>query len=146
MTVNGWLPDAAVLLELRKPSPDPAVAAWSNAQPRESIFVGTVTIAAIRHYAERRCDTPLRTEIGIWIDQHLSLWFTGRILPLTEDIILEWLRIRARQDPSGSDPGDASLLLAATARVHRLTVCTRDDRACLLAGVPAFNPWSPSGL
>ncbi len=54
--------------------------------------------------------------------------------------------MRDRQDMSGSDPGANSLLLAATARVHRLTVCARDDRACLLAGVPAFNPWSPTGL
>ena len=144
--MNGWLPDASVLLELRNPSPDPGVTAWSNAQPRESLFLSAVTIAAIRHYAERRCDAPLRTEIGIWINRILKPWFAGRILPLTEDIILEWLRIRNRQDPSGSDPGDASLLLAATARVHRVTVCTRDDRAFLLAGVPAFNPWRPSGL
>ncbi len=103
MTVNGWLPDAPVLLELRKPSPDPGVTAWSNAQPRESLFVSSVTIAAIRHYTERRCDAPLRTEIGIWISRTLKPWFAGRILPLTEEIILEWLRMRDRQDMSGSD-------------------------------------------
>jgi len=144
VTVNGWLPDTSVLLELRKPSPDSGVAAWSNAQPRESFFLSTATIAAIRHYAERRCEAPLRTEIGIWINRTLKPWFAGRILLLTEDIIVEWLRIQDRQAATGSGPTQPDLLLAATARVHRLTVCTRDDRAFLLAGASAVNPWTAS--
>lgn len=142
--MNGWLPDASVLLELRKPSPDPGVTSWSNAQPRESFFLSTATIAAIRHYAEHRCDAPLRTEIGIWINRTLKPWFAGRILLLTEDIILEWLRIRDRQLATGTGPTQPDLLIAATARVHGLTVCTRDDRAFLLAGVSSFNPWTAS--
>ena len=142
--MNGWLPDASVLLELRKTSPDPAVASWSNAQPRESLFLSTATIAAIRHYAERRCDSPLRTEIGIWIDRTLKPWFAGRILPLTEDIALEWLRIRDRHVATGAGPAQLTLLLAATARVNDLTVCTRDDRTLQLADVSAFNPWTAS--
>ena len=72
-------------------------------------------------------------------------WFGGRILPLTERIVLEWLRIRNRHRPTGAGPGQTDFLLAATARVHRLTVCTRDDRACLLVGAPVFNPWNASG-
>ena len=142
--MNGWLLDASVLLELRKPSANPGVASWSNAQPHGSFFLSTATIAEIRHYSEHRCDAPLRTEVEIWLDQTLKPWFTGRILPLTEEIILEWLRIQDRQGQSGAGPGQPDLLLAATARVHHLTVCTRDERACLLAGAPVFNPWNAS--
>ena len=141
-SVNGWLPDASLLLELRRPSPDPVVTAWSNAQPRESFFLSTATIAAIRHYTELRGDAPLRTEVEIWLGHTLQPWFAGRILPVTGDIILEWLRIRNQRQPVEGSPSEPALLLAATARVHRLTVCTRDNRACLLAGVPAFNPWN----
>jgi len=140
--VNGWLPDASVLLELVKPSPNPRITSWSNAQPRDSFFLSTATIAAIRHYAGQQRYPRLRTEVDIWLDRRLQPWFTGRILPLTEDIILEWLRIRDRQDPTGASPNQTELLVAATARVHRLTVCTRDDRACLLAGAQSFNPWN----
>ena len=142
--MNGWLLDESVLLELGKPSPDPRVTSWSNAQPRESLFLSAVTIAAIRRGMDRRCDARLRTEIDIWIDQSLKPWFGSRLLPLTEDIVLEWLRIRDQEGPPGGGPGQTDLLLAATARVHRLTVCTGDDRAFQLAGVPLFNPWSAS--
>ena len=144
MTVHGWLPDASVLLELRKPSADPGVVSWSNAQPRESFFLSTATIAAILHYAERRCDASLRTETGIWINRTLKPWFETRILPLTEETILEWLRMRDRLDLGEVGLCHPEFLLAATARVHDLTVCTRDERACLLAGVPSFNPWTAS--
>ena len=140
--MNGWLLDTSVILELRKPSANPGIASWSNAQPRESFFLSTATIAAIRHHTEHRCDAPLGTEVEIWLDQTLKPWFAGRILPLTEEIILECLRMQDRQGLTGAGPNQPQLLLAATARVHRLTVCTNDDRACLLAGVPAFNPWS----
>ena len=142
--MNGWLPDASVLLELRKPSANPGVASWSNAQPHGSFFLSTATIAEIRQYTEHRCDAPLGTEVAIWLDQTLKPWFAGRILPLTEEIILEWLRMQDRQGLTGAGSTQPHLLLAATARVHRLTVCTNDDHACLLAGVPAFNPWSAS--
>ena len=142
--MNGWLLDASVLFELRKPSADPGVASWSNAQPRDSFFLSTATIASIRHYTEHRCHAPLGTEVAIWLDKTLKPWFAGRILPLTEEILLEWHRIQDRQSRAGAGPSQPDLLLAATARVHRLTVCTRDNRACLLAGVPAFSPWSAS--
>lgn len=144
--MSGWLPHSTVLLELRKPSPDPRVTSWANAQPSESLFLSAVTVAAIRHYAEKRCDAPLRTEVDIWLDRTLKPWFAGRILPLSERIVLEWLRIRDRQGPTEAGPIHSDFLLAATARVHRLTVCTRDDRACLLAGASVFNPWNASGL
>lgn len=143
--VNGWLPDASVLLELRKPSANPGVASWSNAQPRESFFLSAATVAAIRHHTASLCDAALRTEIEIWLGQTLKPWFAGRILPLTEEIVLEWLRIRDRRGLSGAAGRHPDLLLAATARVHGLTVCTMDDRACVLAGVSVFNPWKASG-
>ena len=142
--MNGWLLDASVLFELRKPSANSGVASWSNAQPRDSFFLSTATIAAIRRHAEDRCDAMLRTEVAIWLDKTLKPWFAGRILPLTEEILLEWHRIQDRQGGRGAGPGQPDLLLAATARVHHLTVCTRDERACLLAGAPVFNPWNAS--
>lgn len=140
--MNGWLPDTSVLLELRKPAPDRGVISWADAQARESLFLSTTTIAAIRHYAEHRCDASLSTEVGIWLDRTLKPWFAERILPVTEEVILEWFRIQHGRSPGGAALKQSDLLLAATARVHGLTVCTRDDRACRFARVPAFSPWT----
>ena len=139
--MNGWLLDASVLFELRRAGPDPRVASWADAQPRESLFLSAATIAAIRHRSERRCPPELRTEIDIWIDQALRPWFAARVLPLTEDIVLESMRLAGRPGATSGHIGRRGLLVAATARVHALTVCARDARAYLEVGVPAFSPW-----
>lgn len=34
------------------------------------------------------------------------------------------------------------LFIAATARLHALTVCTRNENDFRLADVPVLNPWS----
>ena len=112
--MTGWLLDRRLLLELRKSRPDPRIKSWSDSQPRESLFVSTATIAALRYYTERRCDAALQAEVGIWLDQALRPWFAGRILPLTEDIVLEWRRILGRNRPAGNKARQPDLLLVAT--------------------------------
>ena len=142
--MNGWLLDASVLFELRRADPDPNVAAWSHAQPRESLFLSAATIAAIRHRVERRCAPELRTEIAVWLDQSLRPWFAGRVLPVTEDIVLESKRLGGYRGSTVGHVGRPDFLLAATARVHSLAVCARNIRAYLDAGVSAFSPWDAS--
>ena len=117
------------------------MARWSDAQPRESLHLSEATIATIRHRSERHCAPELRTEIGIWLDRALRPWFAGRILPLTEDVVLESMRLGERRRATAGPDFRPDLLLAATARVHALTVCARNARAYLDIGVPAFNPW-----
>ena len=141
MTAGGWLPDASVFFELRRDSPHPRVEAWSRAQPRESLFLSAATVAAIRRRTELRCTEVLRTEVGIWIDRTLRPWFGGRILPVTEDVVLESLRLRGQRRAAGPGSGRPDLLLAATARVHGLTVCARDASAYRAVGASAFDPW-----
>ena len=139
--MTGWLLDASVLLEVSRANPDPNVAAWSDVQPRESLFLSEATIAAIRHRSERRCAPELRTEIGVWLDQSLRPWFAGRVLPVTEEIVLESMRLRQRRRATAGHTGRPDLLLAATARVHALNLRARSIRTYLDLGVPAFTPW-----
>lgn len=139
--MGGWLLDASVLFELGRASPDARVTTWSDAQPSESLFLSAATIAAIRHRSERHCKAELQTEIGIWLDQTLRPWFAGRILPLTEDIVLESMRLRVHHETTARELGHPNLLLAATAHLHALTICARDVGGYLDVGIPAFNPW-----
>ena len=34
------------------------------------------------------------------------------------------------------------LFIAATAQVHSLTLCTRNEKDFLRTSIPVFNPWS----
>ena len=141
--MSGWLLDRTVLIELRKSRPNPRVKSWSDAQPVDSLFLCTATIAEIRDYARHRRDARLQTEVGIWLDRQLRPWFAGRILPLTEDIILEWRRILKRQSRISIGPRLPDLFVVAAARVHDLTVCTRNREGYRAAGAPSFSPWKP---
>lgn len=124
-----------------KDGPHSRVAAWSDAQPRESLFLSAAAIAAIRHDCERHGTPELHAEVGIWLDRTLRPWFAGRVLPLTEDIVLESMRIADRRGAPAGRIGRVRILLTATARVHALTVCARDAPAYLNAGASAFDPW-----
>jgi len=51
--VNGWLIDTNILSELRRPRPEPKVAAFIADQPVEALYVSTVVLAEIRFGIER---------------------------------------------------------------------------------------------
>ena len=94
--MNGWLLDTNVVSELRKTRPAPRVKAWSDAQPPDSLFLSTVTLAEIRYGIECQSDPAFRQELESWLDGGLRPWFAQRILPVDEDVILEWRRMVAR--------------------------------------------------
>jgi len=63
--------------------------------------------------------------------------FAGRILPITVPIAEEWGRINV-PDPLPIFDG----LLVATARVHGLTLVTRNISDLQRRGMPVLNPWA----
>ena len=128
--------------ELRKTRPAARVKAWSDAQTPDSLFLSTVTLAEIRYGIEYQADPAFREELAIWLDGGLRPWFAQRILPVDEDVILEWRRMVAHGRKQSITFSQPDLFIAATARVHALTVCTRNQSDFRMAGVPVLNPWS----
>ena len=140
--MNGWLLDTNVVSELRKTNPDRRVKAWSDAQPAITLFLSTVTLAEIRYGIENQPDHRFRAELVTWLDQVLRRWFEGRILGVDEEVILEWRRMVAHGRKRGITFSQPDLFIAATARVHDLTVCTRDEGDFRKAEVAVLNPWT----
>lgn len=75
--------------------------------------------------------------IGRWLEQ-VRLAFAGRILEVTEPIAEMWGRLGV---PVPRPVVDG--LLAATARVHGLTIVTRNVADFVSAGVDVHNPFKP---
>lgn len=140
--MTGWLLDTNVVSELRKKRPDSRVKSWSEAQTADSLFLSTVTLAEIRYGIERQSDPKFRGELVTWLDHRLRPWFAGRILPVDEEVLLEWRRMVARGRQRSITFSQPDLFIAATARVHSLTLCTRNQGDFRETGVPVFNPWS----
>ena len=137
-----YLIDTNIVSELRKTRPDRGVKAWADAQPTNALFLSTVTLAEIRYGVALQTDRAFRVELENWLERRLRPWFVDRILPVDEDVILEWRRMVAEGKKKGITFSQPDLFIAATARLHSLTVCTRNEADFLKTGAPVFNPWS----
>jgi hypothetical protein len=139
-----WLLDTNILSEGRKPKPDARVTAFYDAQPLNTLYVSVVNIAEIRFGIELQQDPARRAQLNDWLALKLRPAFAGRILPVTEDILLKWRLLMEDGRKTGHTYSHPDLLLAATALQHGLTVVTRDRSDFDMARVPVFNPWDGS--
>jgi predicted nucleic acid-binding protein len=137
-----WLLDTNVLSELRRPRPEPKVVAFVSAQPLDQLYISAVTLAEIRFGIEFVADPNRRVALNDWLTQRVRPMFEGRVLPITEDIMLRWRLLVEEGRRTGYTFSQPDLIIAATAIHHGLTVVTRDRKDYDKAGVPVLDPWS----
>jgi len=140
--VRGWLLDTNVVSELRKYKPDSRVVNFIAAQPGETLFVTDVTLAEIIFGIEQLGDASRRTDLRLWLERNLRPLFTGRILSITEDVIVRWKTMAVAGQKRGHTFGQPDLFIAAIAALQDLVVVTRDIGEFIEAGVPVFDPWA----
>lgn len=140
--MRGWLLDTNVVSELRKPQPASAVAQFVAAQPGELLFTTDITFAEIRFGIEQLQDAGRRADIRLWLDRVLRPLFAGRVLAITEDVIVRWKTMVVEGQRRGHTFGQPDLFIAAIAALDDLIVVTRDIGEFVAAAVPAFDPWS----
>jgi predicted nucleic acid-binding protein len=134
-----YLVDTNVISEVRKGSRcDPAVAAWWAEVPATEIFLSVLTIGEIRKGIENLRRRDVRSAIAL--ENWLSRVIRGqdnRILGVDLDIVEEWGRMNVPDPLPAIDS-----LIAATAKVHGLTLVTRNIPDMARTGVDALNPWT----
>jgi len=140
--VRGWLLDTNVVSELRKPKPAPAVTEFVAAQAGELLFTTEITFGEIRFGLEQLEDPARRADIHSWLDRILRPLFAGRVLAITEDVIVRWKTMVVEGQKRRHTFGQPDLFIAAIAALEDLVVVTRDTSELVAAGVPAFDPWS----
>ena len=132
-----YLLDTNVVSELRRPRPHGAVLAWLQAVDDAQLFISAVTLGEIQAGIEltREQDTDKASEIEAWLDQVAAAW---NVLPLDAAAFREWARLMHRR----SDTLYEDAMIAATARVHGLTVVSRNVADFKALGMEAFNPFT----
>jgi len=140
--LTNWLLDTNVLSELRRPKPDPKVAAFVGGLALDQIYVSVVSIAEIRFGIERLADVERRTALRDWLANAVRPMFESRVLPLSEEVILRWRLILEEGRKRRHTFSQPDLFIAATALCHGLTVLSRDTSEFERAKAPVVNPWT----
>ena len=136
-----FLLDTNIVSELRRgDAAHPGVLGWFDGQPVKALFLSVITVGEIRQGIEqlRPRRPPEATALDRWLDA-LVEFYEDRLLYVDGEVADEWGRLQARK------PGHTiDRLLAATAKVHKLTIVTRNVRD--FAGLPikVLNPFSLS--
>jgi toxin FitB len=132
-----YLLDTNVISELRKPKPHGGVVAWFEGVPEHQLFLSALSIGELQAGVERtrRQDPGKAALIEAWIDQVAASY---QILPMDARAFREWARLMDGR----SDALTEDAMIAATARIHALTVVTRNVRDFAAFGVQILNPFS----
>lgn len=133
-----FLLDTNVIAELRKGArADLHVRSWFETLDPEAIVLSVLTIGEIRRGIEnvRRRDPVAAKALERWL-RRLLAEHGERILPVDLPVAEEWGRLNVPDPPPVIDA-----LLAATAKVHALTLVTRNVKDVARTGVELMNPF-----
>ena len=135
-----FLLDTNVVSELRRPRPHGAVLAWLQSVDDADLHLASVTLGEIQAGIERtrEQDPAKASEIERWLDQVNA---TFNILSLDGPAFRCWAQLMHRQ----SDTLYEDAMIAAIAKLHQLTVVTRNVADFSGFGVPLLNPFTSDG-
>jgi predicted nucleic acid-binding protein len=131
-----FLLDTNIISEVRKPRPAARLRAWLEVQDPDDLFVSVLTLGEIREGVERlkARDRARAQPLELWLTDLTNL-YGDRVLPIDQSVADEWGRLRVSRSVPVIDA-----MLAATARVHGLTLVTRNVRDFRALSVTVLNP------
>ena len=136
-----FLVDTNIISEIRKRDrAHPNVVRWVARTPAEEIGTSVLVLAEIRHGIElkRRNNPEQAKSLDRWFSQ-MRIGLGDRVLPIDEPVAEAWALLGI-PDPLPLIDG----LLAATAKVHGLTLVTRNVADIAPTGVSTLDPFSAS--
>ena len=131
-----YLLDTNIISEIHKPKPHGAVVAWFGGLREEQIYLSAVTLGELQEGIERtrRQDAAKAGAIEAWVDEVEN---SATVLPMDGRSFREMARMMVgKQEELFYD-----VMIAATARLHGLTVATRNEKDFRHLGVEIINPF-----
>ncbi len=134
---SAFLLDTNVVSELREQRPHGGVVAWLESIDDTQLYLSAVTLGEIQAGIEltREQDPAKAREIEAWLELVANAY---NVLPMDAAIFRAWARLMHRK----SDTLYEDAMIAATAKVHGLTVVTRNVADFNALDVEVFNPFA----
>lgn len=132
-----YLLDTNVVSELRKPKPHGAVLQWIQGVQDADLHISAVTIGEIQAGIEltREQNAAKATELEQWL---ALVSDSFNVVPMDALAFRMWARLMHKT----SDTLYEDAMIAATAKVHQLTVVTRNTTDFKSFGVSVLNPFA----
>jgi len=135
-----YLIDTNIISEVRKGARcDANVAQWYDSIDDAAIYLSVLVLGEIRKGVERArtTDPDQARALEKWLVTVRGS-FAERILPNDQAVADEWGRMTAKRPVSTVDA-----LLAASAKVHGMTLATRNLSDVIGLGAKVINPFEP---
>lgn len=138
-----FLLDTCVISEYTRRNPDLKVIRWIDELDEADLFLSAITVGEIKKGIERLpADSNRKQALTTWLENGLLKRFSGRIYPITVEVMLRWGVVYARLEASGQVVSTLDSLIAATALSHGAILITRDEDHFRPTGVEIINPWN----
>ena len=119
-----YLLDTNVVSQTSEPKPDPRATAFLQSVSVQFCYLSVITIEEILVGIRRHAPGPRRRELEDWYEKHVLGVYRDRILTVDMAVADACADMILNAKKHAKNPGISDALIAATARVHRLTVVT----------------------
>ena len=133
-----WLLDADVLSQPAKRRADRGVVAWLEREEARC-HTSTIVVAQLAYWVRTK-EGKQRETLQEWLRQLLDA-MEGRVLGFSVAVAHVWAEQQRAFDQAGLRMPLADSYIAATARRHKLTIVTGNDRDFRRPGLKVFNPF-----
>ena len=135
--------DTHVVAEPLRQMPAAQVIEWIDAQPLETLFLSTITVAELRAGMALLPAGKRRTGLQESLEKRLLPLFAGRVLPFDLACTKAYAELVAKARAKGVALSTADGFIASIAVANGFTISTRDTNAFTVAGAAVINPWQP---
>jgi len=136
-----YLLDTCVISALVVKRPAEHVVEWVDALDPDAVYLSVITIGEIQKGIERSPKSRRRAQLEAWLADELLGRFSGRVVPLDEDVLRTWGRLTASLEARGINLPAIDTLLAASALHGDFVLVTRNEADFAATGVHIHNPW-----
>ena len=127
--------DTDVISQLTKETPHPRVYKWLTAAIDEDLYLSAISVEEIREGIEMMDSGQKRRRLDRWLTDEVLTDYTERILPIGIEVADLCGRILAAEEKKGFHPDVSDAYIAATARIHGMSLATLNRKDFVRLGV-----------